>query len=55
MNLQNSNRLIDSENKFIVAGDGEGWGNDGGKRQRVWDGHVHAAIFKVDNQQGPTV
>ena len=21
----------------------------------VWDGHVHAAIFKKDNQQGPTV
>ena len=22
---------------------------------RVWDGHVHTAIFKMDNQQGPTV
>ena len=32
-----------------------GWGTDGGKRLRVWDGCVHAAIFKVDNQQGPTV
>ena len=21
----------------------------------VWDGHVHTAIFKKDNQQGPTV
>ena len=21
----------------------------------VWDGHVHSAIFKMDNQQGPTV
>ena len=21
----------------------------------VWDGHVHTAIFKVDNQQGSTV
>ena len=21
----------------------------------VWDEHVHAAIFKMDNQQGPTV
>ena len=55
MNLQNSNRLIDSENKFIVAGDGGGMGEWWGKRQRVWDGHVHTAIFKVDNQQGPTV
>ena len=23
----------------------------GGKGQGVWDGHVHAAIFKMDNQQ----
>ena len=22
--------------------------------QGVWDGHVHPAIFKKDNQQGPT-
>ena len=21
----------------------------------VWDGHVHSAIFKMDNCQGPTV
>ena len=21
----------------------------------VWDRHVHTAVFKVDNQQGPTV
>ena len=21
--------------------------------QGVWDGHVHTAIFKMDNQQGP--
>ena len=21
----------------------------------VWDGYVHTAIFKMDNQQGPTV
>ena len=21
----------------------------------VWDGHVHTAVFKMDNQQGPTV
>ena len=23
--------------------------------QGVWDGHVHSAIFKMDNQQGHTV
>ena len=21
----------------------------------VWDGHVHTAVFKTDNQQGPAV
>ena len=26
-----------------------------GKGQGVWDGHVPAAMFKMDNQQGPTV
>ena len=22
---------------------------------RIWDGHVHTTIFKMDNQQGPTL
>ena len=22
--------------------------------QGVWDGHVHTAVFKMANQQGPT-
>ena len=26
---------------------------DGRKRQGVWDGQVHTAIFKMHNQQGP--
>ena len=31
-------------------------GKDGGRdHYRVWDEHVHTAIFKMDNQQGPTV
>ena len=21
----------------------------------VWDGHVHTAVFKMDNQQGPPI
>ena len=33
---------------------GQGWQNRG-KRQGVWDGHVHTAIFKMDSQQGSTV
>ena len=27
-------------------------GEDGMKRQGVRDGHVHTAMFKMDNQQG---
>ena len=26
-----------------------------GDIQGVWDGHVHTAVFKTDNQQGPAV
>ena len=42
-----AHRII--ENELMVAG-GEGWG----KGELGWDGHVHTAIFKMDNQQGPT-
>ena len=31
---------------------GEGWGE---VTDRELDEHVHTAIFKMDNQQGPTV
>ena len=31
------------------------WGMEGGGEQGVWDLHVHTAIFKMDNQQGPVV
>ena len=45
MNLQNRNRFTDLENELMVANrKGEG----------VWDGHVHTALFKTDNQQEPT-
>ena len=30
-------------------------GRKWGKGQGVWDGHVHTAILKMDNQQGPFV
>ena len=31
-------------------------GKDGGRdTSGVWDGHVHIAVFKMDNQQRPTV
>ena len=44
MNLQN--RLKDFENKLIVAG---------GKGKLGSLGYVHTAVFKMSNQQGPTV
>ena len=33
------------------------WGERMGERdsQAVWEGHIHTAVFKMDNQQGPTV
>ena len=32
------------------------WGRIGGRdSQGVWDGHVHTALFKMDNREGPTV
>ena len=31
----------------VAMGRMDGWG--------VWDGHVHTATFKMDDQQGPTV
>ena len=30
------------------------WRGDMGE-EIVWDEHVHTAVFKMDNQQGPTV
>ena len=44
-NLQNRMRLTDLENELTVAK---------GKGQGLWEGHVHTAIFKMANQQGPS-
>ena len=44
--LTNRKRLTDLENKLMDARrDSSG----------VWEGHVHTAIFKMDNQQGTMV
>ena len=37
-------------NLGLPGGRMEGRGSQG-----VWDGHVYTAIFKMDNQQGPTI
>ena len=51
MNLQNKKRLTALENELTVASGGRMKGRD---NWGVWDGHVHTAIFKRDNQQGLT-
>ena len=48
MNLQNRERLTDFENELMVV-EGGGRASSG-----VWDGHVHTAVLKVNNQQGLT-
>ena len=40
--LQNKNRHTDLENEHIVAGEGT-------VSQGLWEGHVHTAMFKIDN------
>ena len=49
--LQNRNRLTELENELVVNGGRLGEGDD----QGVWDQQVHTSVFKIDNQQGPTV
>ena len=47
--IYKTNGLIGLENKFMVT---EGKVSGRG-RLGAWDRHVHTAIFKTDNQQGP--
>ena len=42
------------ENELMVAGQ-QGGSLRGRVSQGVWDEHVHTDIYKIDNQQGPTV
>ena len=42
------------ENELMAAGQ-RGGRLRGRDSQGVWDEHVHMDIFKIDNQQGPTV
>ena len=45
-------RLFNSQTERVSA-----WllGEEGRDRQGVWDGPVHTAVLKMDNQQGPPV
>ena len=46
------NRLTDLE-KELMATRGERWGMR--NSWVVWDWHVHTALFKMHNQQGPNI
>ena len=50
--LQKRNRLI--ENRLMVTS-GEGWGEGIFRESEVVHTHVHTAVFKMDNQKGPSV
>ena len=52
--LQNRNRLTDIENKTIIIKEDSG-GRDRRDKLWVWNQHIHTTIYKIDNQQGPTV
>ena len=47
MKLLTKYRLTDQKTNLWLLGEGDSSG--------LWEGHVHTAIFKMDNQQGPTV
>ena len=51
--LQNRNRLTDIEDKLVVT-KGDTW-QRGREKSGAWDKHTHTTIYKIDNQQGPTV
>ena len=44
-------KLTDIENKLMVI-KAESWGRD---KLGVWDWHTHTSIYKIDDQQEPTV
>ena len=51
MSWSTTQRLTDLENKIIVTrGKGRGERENGS-----WDWHVHIAVLKTDEQQGPTL
>ena len=50
--LQKRNRVTDLENELVVT---SGEGLRVRDRLGLWDWHMHTAIFKIDNQQRPTV
>ena len=49
--LKSRNRLTDIENKLMVTKE-ERWGRD---KFGIWDQQIQTTIYKIDEQQGPTI
>ena len=49
--VQNRNRPIDMKTNYGYQR------RSGGEKDKleVWDEHIHSTMYKIDNQQGPTV
>ena len=45
------NGLTDFETSLWLP-KGKGWGRD---KLEAWNKHIHTTIYKIDNQQGPTL
>ena len=50
--LWNRNRPTDIKNKLMVTKGGRWGGRD---KSGAGDEHTHTTIYKIDNQQGPTI
>ena len=50
VNLQNTERFTGLENELVVEGQ---WGAGGRDGLGLWEGRVHTAICKMDDQQRP--
>ena len=46
--------ILKSNSSVSHTYDCQGEKTGGHDNQGAWDGHVHTAIFKIDNQQNPT-
>ena len=53
MNLFSEQKQIYRYQKQTLVTKGETWA--GGIKSGAWDEHTHSTMYKIDNQQGPTV
>ena len=48
--MQNGNAPMDTENELMITK-----GDRGQEKLGVWDEQIYCIIYKIDNQQRPTV